>query len=137
MNKKTLILVALIGLLVGAALADVVRRYWFPNIGTITTYSLDIYLDDVFIANETAIDWGSCEPGFMYYYENFTVANTGSADVTVYITPQDLPGDWLLHWDGNDTLLTAGQSTGGFLNLTIPATATTWPTWGFHLRADA
>lgn len=133
--KKVLVLLACVGLgLAGAAVAYVAIQYWFTNTGTIASPSLTIYIND--ILNETTIDWGLCEANSTYYFENMTVVNTGNTNLTVYIVVVDLPLDWILDWGGNETLLIPGAKVEGELALTIPASATSWPTWGFYLRGS-
>lgn len=133
---KGLIVVALLALIVGVVAAFVVIEYYYPNIGSITTYSLELYLDNVQHANNTVIDWGECEPGWMYSVENMTVVNTGTVGMKVYIEIYGLPSDWTLAWQQNETSLAAGAKTMGWLNLTIPSTATSWPTWSLYLRGE-
>lgn len=135
--KTIIMMLACVGLGIAAsAFAVVLIRYWFPNIGTITSPSLKLYIDDSFYPNSTDIDWGACDPGATYYFDNMTVINTGTATLNVYVATQGLPVDWTLAWQGNNTVLNPGEKTGGWLNLTIPATATTWPDWGFHINGE-
>lgn len=127
---------SLVSLFVGIAATSVVVQHYYPNSGEISQASLELWLENEFILNNTAINWDVCEPGYTYYFENMTVLNTGNTALTVYITPYDLPSDWLIEWEGDNTPLAPGGTAQGWLNLTIPDTATTWPTWGFKLNGD-
>jgi len=98
--------------------------------------SLAMYLDGTLKPNATAIDWGTCEAGYTYTFENMTVLNTGDVAVNVSIVSTDLPGTWLLIWQGNNTQLEPASKIEGWLNLTIPVTAETWPSWAFSLNGE-
>lgn len=137
MGTKTKITVLLLCILIGVAAAAAgvtLIQYWYPNTGIINKPSLKLYIDTIYYPNETAIDWGSCDVNSTYYFENMTVINTGNTNLTVYIIPAGLPSTWTLTWTGNDTFLMPTQKVEGELSLTIPASAATWPTWGFYLR---
>jgi len=112
-------------------------NYYYPQNGIIASASLAMYLDGNLKPNGTAIDWGTCQKGTMQTFSNVTVANTGNQNLTVTITTTDLPSGWILEWQGNDTRLDAGWKVEGWLNLTIPETATAWPTWSFSLNGNA
>jgi len=140
-KKIALTLTATLGFLIGMVAAAVVIHYYYPNIGTISQASLTLYLNNKLYTNNTAINWtelngGSLDPGYTYTVENMTVVNTGNTPLTVYIVTEGLPADWTLSWQANDTLLNPSEQVSGWLNLTIPDTATDWPTWGFHLYGD-
>jgi len=136
--KKFLVTVALIATVALAtiAIADTLYRLYFPNTVTIVTPKLTAYLDGTSLANGTTIDWGECEPGYTYYFENFTVVNTGDTTLTVTLEPVGLPGGWQLQWQGNGTTLAPSEKVGGWLNLTIPSDATSWPSWGFYIKGE-
>ncbi len=138
--KKFLVTVALIAAaaLTAIVVADILYSLYFPNTGEIVTpkSELTAYLDGTLLTNETIIDWGKCEPGGTYYFENFTVANTGDTTLTVTLRPTGLPSGWQLQWQGNATTLAPSEKTGGWLNLTIPPDATVWPDWGFWINGE-
>ena len=134
--KKSLIAIALLALFIGMVAANSIIRYMYPNIGEIAQSELKLYLNDELYTNNTAINWGTCYPGYTYSFENMTVVNAGNTNLTVYIVTYGLPSDWSLQWEANNTPLTAGSKVEGWLNLTIPETATEWPTWGFYLYAE-
>lgn len=95
-----------------------------------------MYLEGTLTANATTIDWGLCEQGCSYTFENLTILNTGDVAVNVSIVSSDLPMDWLLVWQGNNTQVEPAQKIDGWLNLTIPVTAETWPVWSFSLNGE-
>jgi len=113
--KKFLVTVALITTVALATIAIAATLYtlYFPNTGTIITPELKAYLDGTPLANGTTIDWEECEPGSTYYFENFTIVNTGDTTLTVTLEPVGLPGGWQLQWQGNGTTL-APSEQGGF-----------------------
>jgi hypothetical protein len=104
------------------------------NVGQIP--SLTMYLDGDLKPNATAIDWGQCEPGYTYTFENMTVLNTGDVAVNVSIVSDDLPVNWFIEWQANNTLVEPSAKIEGWLNLTIPLTAETWPIWSFSLIGE-
>ena len=88
MSKKTLLLVALIGLFVGAALATIVRDYLIPSMGVISTASASLeWLDGTPV--ET-LDWGTTENGTTYILEPINITNTGTIPITLELTPTNL-----------------------------------------------
>jgi len=133
--KKSLIAIALLALFIGMVAAHTAIKYFYPNIGTINQPSIEVYLDGQKYENNTAIDWGACDAGATYGFFNFSVLNTGNTNLTVYIVPHGLPSNWTLTWEANNTLIQPNEMASGWLNLTIPETATEWPTWGFYLYA--
>ena len=136
MIKKSIIAIAFIGLFIGMVAAASFVKYWYPNIGQISNVTLEVYINGAKYPNETAIDQGTCDPGATYSFENMTVVNTGTVNAKVYITTQGLPSDWTLQWQANNTIIAPGQKISGWLNLTIPSTATTWPNWGFWIKGE-
>ena len=135
--KKSLIAIALLALFIGMVAANEIIKYFYPNIGSINPKSsIEVYLEGQEYENNTAIDWGACDPGMTYSFSNFSVVNTGDTNLTVYIIPHGLPSDWTLTWEANNTLIQPNEMASGWLNLTIPETATEWPTWGFHVYAE-
>ena len=134
--KKSLVAIALLALFIGMVAANGIIKYFYPNIGSINPKSsIEVYLEGQEYENNTAIDWGACAPGMTYSFSNFSVVNTGNTNLTVYIIPDGLPSDWTLAWEANNTLIQPKEMASGWLNLTIPETATEWPTWGFYLYA--
>jgi len=136
--KKFLVTVALIVTVALAtiAIAQTLYTLYFSNTGTIITPELKAYLDGTPLANGTTIDWEECEPGYTYYFKNFTIVNTGDTTLTVILEPVGLPGGWQLQWQGNNTTLAPSEKAGGWLNLTIPSDATSWPSWGFYIKGE-
>lgn len=129
MNKVYKILAAAaLAVVIGVVAANLIEQYIHEHIGTIATVELAEFLDDTLIANDSAIDWYVVEPGFTYSY-NYTVKNTGTIPVNVTLTVEGLSAPWLLTWEGNNTLLAVGESAGGWMDLTVPAGATTFPTF--------
>lgn len=119
----------------GAIAAETAVHYYYPNNDTIAGATLTLYLNGTAYANNTAIDWGACKAGNTYT-KNLTIANFGGVTLNVTITTQNLPAEWTLTWQANNTRLEPDYEVVGWLNLTIPATATTWPTWGFSLNGE-
>ena len=95
-----------------------------------------MYLDGTLKPNATAIDWGTCEAGYTYTFENMTVLNTGDIAVNVSIVSTDLPANWFIEWQRNNTLIEPSAKVEGWLNLTIPVTAETWIPWGLSLIGE-
>jgi hypothetical protein len=128
---------ALIAFLAGAVIADRLVNYYYPQNGEIEASSLAMYVDGILKPNGTAMDWGVCPKGTVQSFGNVTVVNTGNQNLTVTITTTGLPSGWVLEWQANNTRLDAGYEVEGWLNLTIPQTATVWPTWSFSLNGNA
>ena len=127
---------ALIAFLAGAVIAQTVVNYYYPQDGTIASYSLELYFDGTLRSNGTALNWGICEKS-IENSRNVTVVNTGDVNLTVSITTTNLPLGWILEWDANNTILPPDYCIKGWLNLTIPATETTWHAWAFSLNGNA
>lgn len=135
MNKLlTIAGIFLLGILIGMASAAILSTYYFPMLGSINTAKFDFYLDGTPYPNNTAIDWGMCDPDSTYSFENFTIVNTGSLTQTVVVKPVGLPVNWTLTFQGNNTLLAPTAKVSGWLNLTIPAEASTWPLWSMKVE---
>jgi len=139
MNLKnltiSLALIAFIALATVAA-ATIIIQYWYPNTGTIVDHpELTMRIEGTVWLNNTAIDWGACEPGSTYLME-LNVTNTGNMSLTVQIIPYGLPSTWQLTWAYNNTLFAIGESKMANLELTIPSDATSWPTWGFYVNGN-
>ena len=128
---------ALIAFLAGAVIAETLVSYYYPQDGEIEGASLALYRNGVFCPNGTAGNWGVCAKGTVQTVQNLTVVNTGNVNLTVSITTTGLPSDWLLEWQGNNTLLEPDWKVEAALSLTIPANATVWPEWAFSLNGDA
>jgi hypothetical protein len=128
---------ALVTFLAVAAIADTIINYQYPQDGIIEGASLAMYVNGVLKANGTAMDWGVCPKGTVQTFSNVTVANTGNVNLTVTIVATGLPSGWILEWQANNTFLEPYYAVEGWLNLTIPTTATTWPTWSFSLNGSA
>ncbi|MCJ7560974.1 hypothetical protein MUO79_10225 [Candidatus Bathyarchaeota archaeon] len=131
------VLVALLAFVATVAALDTLVTYIYPQKGTIATASLEMYLDGELYPNSTAVDWGICEAGSVYTIPNMTVANTGDVNLTVSIVSNGLPSGWKIDWQNNNTMIAAGTHNEGWLNLTIPAVETVWPTWSFSLNGNA
>lgn len=128
---------ALVTFLAVAVIADTIINYQYPQDGQIEAASLALYIDGVLYPNGTTVDWGACETGTVQSFGNVTVVNTGNVNLTVTITTSALPLGWNLQWQANNVLLEPGYAVEGWLNLTIPTTATTWPEWSFSLNGNA
>jgi len=135
-NKLSLLFVILIAFVVTFAACAVLVEYWHPNTGTITTASLELYINTTLYTNTTGPDWGACDPGFIYTFENCTVRNVGNTPLNVTLIPHDLPVGWTLTWLGNETLLQPNTQVEASLDLSIPVDATEWGTWRFYIRGE-
>lgn len=133
-SKLSLLFVILIAFVIGFAGAIVIVEYVIPNIGTINAPALEWYVDGTL--NLTPLDWGLCDPGVVYTFDNLTVRNIGNAPLNVTLIPYDLPVNWTLTWRGNETLLNPNEQVEASLDLSIPDTATEWGTWGFYIRGE-
>lgn len=128
---------ALITFLTVAVIADTIVNYQYPQDGQIQGASLAMYVNDVLKPNGTAMDWGVCPKGTVQSFGNVTVVNTGNQNLTVSITTVGLPSGWILEWQANNTFLEPYYAVEGWLNLTIPQSATEWPVWSFSLNGIA
>lgn len=127
------------------ALSAIIVQYLYPNLVTISSPSLELWLDAdstdgipaVKYPNETAIDWGMLDAGDSYFFDNMTVLNTGNIPLTITITAYGLPEGWTLTWAGDGTLVDPTETVEGVLTLTVPEGATT-PTekWGFWINGE-
>jgi hypothetical protein len=137
MNQKlkyvSLALISFLGTLV---VTDTLVTNYFSSNDQNAGASLAMFRNGVLCLNGTAGDWGECEKGSVQTVQNLTVVNMGDTNLTVSITATGLPSDWILEWEANNTRLDVGYEVEGWLNLTIPATATEWPAWGFSLNGE-
>ena len=134
--KTTFISLALIIVIAIATVmaVGIIIQYIYPNNGTITDHpELTMYVAGIIQPNNTAIDWGACEPGLTYLMK-FNVTNTGNTALTVQIIPYGLPSTWKLTWTYNNTVFAIGESKVADLELTIPSDAVSWPNWGFYVN---
>lgn len=136
MSKKKGIALFLIFFIIGIGLCyaiETVIRNFYPQEGTVVSMSFKVYLDDQLQPNNTLIPWGDLVAGEEYYYENLTVKNTGTIDITVYLLVKGLPTGWTETWNGNATFLAPNNLAQGPLNLTVSASATdgtyNWNSW--------
>jgi len=120
-----------------AVIADTIINYNYPQDGEIEGASLAMYVNGALKTNGTAMDWGVCPKGTVQSFGNVTVANTGNQNLTVSIIATGLPNGWILEWQGNNTFLMPDYKVEGWLNLTIPQSATEWPDWSFSLNGNA
>lgn len=128
---------ALITFLTVAVIADTIVNYQYPQDGEIEGASLEMYVDGTLKPNGTSMDWGVCPKGTVQSFGNVAVVNTGNMNLTVTIIASGLPSGWILEWQANNTLLMPDYEIQGWLNLTIPQSATTWPLWSFSLNGNA
>jgi hypothetical protein len=138
MNQKlkyvSLALISFLGTLV---VTDTLVNIYYPKNDQNAGANLAMFRNGVFCLNGTAGDWGECERGSVQSVRNLTVVNVGDTNLTVSITATGLPSDWILEWEANNTRLDVGYEVEGWLNLTIPETATVWPEWAFNLNGEA
>ena len=120
-----------------AVIADTIINYNYPQDGEIEGASLAMYVNGALKTNGTAMDWGVCPKGTVQSFGNVTVANMGNVNLTVSIIATGLPNGWILVWQDNNTFLMPDYKVEGWLNLTIPQTATAWPEWSFSLNGNA
>jgi hypothetical protein len=122
----------------GTAIGAVIVQQMYPNTGEIETPTglLALWLDSYYYANTTAINWGLCDAGTVYQFDNMTIVNTGNVAMNVSIVTYGLPLTWSLKWAKNNTQLAPSAKTEAPLNLTIPSSATSWPDWGFWLKGE-
>ena len=133
MGKITIGLLVLIVTVASLVVASVVVQHYIPSVGTIV--SLTYYVEDEYMPTE--IDWGPCQPGYTYYFDNMTVVNTGNTPLNVTIIPYGLPVGWSFEWLGNMTLLDPAEKVEAELSLTIPNDAIDWPAdCGFYLIGE-
>lgn len=118
LSKKTLILVALIALFVGAALAAIIQDYLFPGIMTVTGTAFEFYVDNVLYENGTTIDWGSSERGESWYIDTI-LNNTGSTTFTAFWIVTNLPYNCTMTCDWNGTTLAPTEQKVGTIALTV------------------
>lgn len=132
--KKSIITLALVGLLVGVGFGVVVQQYYHPETAFVTTVKIEEYLDGAPVANGTQLDWGAVLPNSSNLW-NYTIRNVGSVKCTVYRVVSGLPGGWNETWTGNNTLLEPQDWLVGDLNLTVPANASGTYNWHSYLIA--
>lgn len=135
MKKALIILVAIIVMfIVGlVAVGPLLYQYFYPQQATVEAVDFEVYLDDTLISNNTLIDWENVRAGEEYYYENLTVRNNGTIDITVFLIVEGLPADWTETWNANATTLAPNELAQGPLNLTVSVSAAqgvyNWDSW--------
>ena len=81
------------------------------------------YVDDVYWAPGTSVNWTSCNPG-QVYVKNLTVFNGSNDFVNVSVIVIGLPEFLIETWTANETKnLPRGESVFGNLTLTVPTSA--------------
>lgn len=108
----------------------------YPQTVTVQSFTLETYVDNVLWTNGSTIDWGTVKPDAEYYFENFTVRNTGSISCTVYLVIPNLPVGWSETWQGNGTLLNPLEQVEASLNLTIPVGADGTYNFNSYIRGE-
>jgi hypothetical protein len=135
---------AIIAILIGATVVFSLLAYalpylvelWYPNTGSISNNpNLTVYVDGAIYVNNTAIPWEQCDPDSIYYL-TLNVTNSGNQPLLVTCVTNGLPSDWSVTWTVNGTTVNAGASIEADFELGIPATASSWPTWGFHIYGE-
>lgn len=120
MNKKAWIVMLLIALIAGVAVASAVQKNFWTYPQTITIIpTLAVYLEGTEWANGTQIDWGSQEANATYQY-NLDVQNLSNATIRVTMQITGLEADWMETWSVNNTLLEFEEWANGTLTLSIP-----------------
>jgi hypothetical protein len=123
--------------LIGAGVASVVLNLWYPNTGSIVQNpALEVYINGTPYANQTAVDWGAREAGQTYQFDNMTVKNSGTVALTILVVTEGLPTGWTLTWTANNTALNPGAKAEAPLQLSIPLSASSWGSWGFHIYGE-
>ncbi len=142
MSKKAFLLVALTGLLVGAAAAHLVT-YMYPGQFSMTTEtsSLVLYIDGAKHGNLTTIDWGSftrAEGETVTYYYLAEVLNNGTTPLTVYLMVENEPTGVTHTWTPNGTLLDPTEIASADLEITVtPACPDgTYSAFTYYLYGD-
>jgi hypothetical protein len=135
---------AILAVVIGAAIVFSLLAYafpflidlYYPNTGSITNNpDLTVYVDGILSPTNTIIPWGQCDPDSVYLL-SLNVTNTGNQPLLVTCVPEGLPADWTATWTVNGTTLNPGASIEADFELGIPATASSWPTWGFHIYGE-
>lgn len=115
----------------GAVAAASLVRYYHPETVTISTVTLEEYLDGKLVVNGSSFQWGTLDAGASYNW-NYTVRNVGTVNCTVYRLVTGLGGGLTETWTGNSSLLEPQEWLVGTLTLTIPSNASgtyTWESW--------
>ena len=123
-TKVFLIILAAVMITSGIVIGALNDIYVFQNEIDITSAKITMYLDEVEWANNTLIDWGTAAADEYLWFNNFTVANTGSENLTVHLITQNLPSGWSMMWQSNNTYLPVGSMTYAALQLQVSAAAT-------------
>lgn len=123
MNKTPLAII-IASLLIGVVLAASIVTYIYPNKATVVSATLTQHLDGSPWSNGTMIDWGLVEPDTTYQFDNLTVQNTGTKNLTAYIITPQLPNGWTYTWTANNTFLQPTMKVEAPLILYVHANAT-------------
>ena len=139
MNKKILLALLVIGILVAAVGAVAYDQFYHSHSVTVPPPIAE-YVDGVYYENETQIDWGTLNPGS--YYINYTIYNNTTYSLTATLLTHNLPSGWTLIWsnstvpDLSGAIIASYTSLEGNLTLTIPLGASGLYTWGHYLRIE-
>jgi len=128
MNKKTLAL----GLIAIILLIFVAKAAYDSLSGdqSATVMGIGFQLDGIKFEDGDPIPWGEISIDTTYYF-NLTATNHSENNYTICFLSPGLPSGWLQTWDCNNTLLEAGTTMSGFLNLT--ATTLGEETWSWEI----
>jgi len=143
MNKKTLVGVIVVAVLIAAVIAIAAEPLMHPH-SLIVLPPVIEYLEDIPIENATAINWNSWPPGVYYY--NYTVYNNSTYSLNVTLVFEDFPWDegfiisWtnMTHHDLNMSIIEPSTSAIGDLTLVIPLGASgtyEWVHWLYVTEA--
>ena len=130
-NKRKVLTVSLVAVLIGAAAALLTESY-HPNNVTIASLPFREWLDEVEYFDTDTFDWGTCAKGYSYIF-NYTVQNIGNIVGTFYITLTNLPEDWSVTWSVNNTVLQPLGIAEGDLTLTIADSAIPEATYNWEM----
>lgn len=112
--------------------ATIIKEYYYPQVATVQTLTLETYVDTTLWTNGTQISWGDVKAG-QTYTKNLTVKNTGDLTCNVTFRTENLPTGLTETWTANGAILTKGAEVTGNLTLTVASDATTgthnWDSW--------
>ena len=101
-GKVSTVIVLALSIILAVGLASAVSSFFFFNFsqdGTILPISA--YVNNVFFANNSWINWGNMNGGIAETV-NFSVYNAGNIALNMSIVTNDLPSSWTETWTSNN-----------------------------------
>lgn len=121
MNKifEIIIVIILVTAVVGVSWGAINQSLNNPNSGTIPSAMLvTVEFDDIVKVDGDPFLWGSL--GYGDNLKTMNVTNISDGVIRVFLYYDNVPANWLVTWNMNNTLIDVGASAVDNYNITVP-----------------